>query len=509
MYRTFSRAVEDLYASGEMTLAGGGKRPDKDFDDALFDDAARKVYEDGGFDVSMLTEPQARALIDETLRVIGTAVSSTLPHEVPETLRYALENNAFVFSGFKTFHTLREVGLSMITEKGDIKPFGEFLRDVQQINARYNHNYLYAEYNHALAASQMAAKWHDFEQDGDRYNLQYRTAGDDKVREEHAILDGTTLPPSDPFWDMFLPPNGWNCRCTAVQVRKNKYPASDPELAMMRGQNCTEGAKKAIFRYNPGKSLLLFPPKHPYYKAPKEVKKVITRLSEEIRTPEQAVRFILEQEGRREWFERGFSSLIKTTRRGVNGFTDMNGLIAMTPERLDRILSGLTRLRQGGEVSENEADALATFWHEITHNRNKPGNIRLSKTETYLMELANEFVARKTLPEFYESFGGKMQHPEFMDNRVSTGYNAMVRNYCKVIELTGADAGKVLETVREFLFTQPYTKQKDGLVEALIKGGAKKTDGKSITKGIAARIVAHCPKHKEETFEMILKTFIR
>ena len=275
MYRTFSRAVEDLYASGEMTLAGGGKRPDKDFDDALFDDAARKVYEDGGFDLSMLSEPQARALIDETLRVIGTAVDSALPHEVPETLRYALENNAFVFSGFKTFHTLREVGLSMITEKGDIKPFGEFLRDVQQINARYNHNYLYAEYNHALAASQMAAKWHDFEQDGDRYNLQYRTAGDDKVREEHAILDGTTLPPSDPFWDMFLPPNGWNCRCTAVQVRNNKYPASDPELAMKRGMNCTEGAKKAIFRYNPGKSLQIFPPKHPYYKAPKEVKKAI------------------------------------------------------------------------------------------------------------------------------------------------------------------------------------------------------------------------------------------
>lgn len=496
MYRAFSRAVEDLYASGEMTLAGGGKRPDKDFDDALFDDAARKVYEDGGFDLSMLSEPQARALIDETLRVIGTAVDSALPHEVPETLRYALENNAFVFSGFKTFHTLREVGLSMITEKGDIKPFGEFLRDVQQINARYNHNYLYAEYNHALAASQMAAKWNDFEQDGDRYNLQYRTAGDDKVREEHAILDGTTLPPSDPFWDMFLPPNGWNCRCTAVQVRNNKYPASDPELAMMRGMNCTEGAKKAIFRYNPGKSLQIFPPKHPYYKAPKEVKEVITRLSEEIRTPEQAVRFILEQEGRREWFERGFSSLIKTTRRGVNGFTDMNGLIAMTPERLDRILSGLTRLRQGGEVSENEADALATFWHEITHNRNKPGNMLLSKTQTRFMELANEFVARKTLPEFYESFGGKMQHPEFMDNRVSTGYNTMVRNYCKVIELTGANAGKVLETVREFLFTQPYTKQKDGLVEALIKGGAKKTDGKKLTKGTVGKMITECLKEK-------------
>jgi SPP1 gp7 family putative phage head morphogenesis protein len=278
-YKAFNAALRSLYGRELLTLAEGG-RP-FDFDDALFDEAAKTVYQNGGFDVSCLTEPQAQALINETLRVIDTAVGSALPHEVPDTIRYALENNAFVFSGFKTFHALREVGLSMLTEKGDIKPFGEFLTDVKQINAQYNHNYLYAEYNHALGAAQMAAKWYDFEQDGDRYNLQYRTAGDDKVREEHAILNGTTLPPSDPFWDMFLPPNGWNCRCTAVQVRKNKYPASDPELAMKRGQNCTEGAKKAIFRYNAGKSLQLFPPKHPYFKAPAEAKQVIEQVTQE------------------------------------------------------------------------------------------------------------------------------------------------------------------------------------------------------------------------------------
>ena len=66
-----------------------------------------------------------------------------------------------------------------------------------------------------------------------------------------------------------------------MQVRKNKYPTSDPELAMKRGQNCTEGAKKAIFRYNAGKSLQLFPPKHPYFKAPAEAKQVIEQVTQE------------------------------------------------------------------------------------------------------------------------------------------------------------------------------------------------------------------------------------
>ena len=170
---------------------------------------------------------------------------------------------------------MREVGLSLTNDEGHIKPFAEFLTDVKKINARYNHHYLEAEYNHAVAASQMASRWYDFEQDGDDYNLQYRTAGDDRVREDHAVLHDTTLPPSDPFWDKYFPPNGWNCRCTVVQVRKEKYPVSDPALAMLRGNNCTDGEKKKIFRYNPGKSLELFPPKHPYYKAPKDAKKAI------------------------------------------------------------------------------------------------------------------------------------------------------------------------------------------------------------------------------------------
>ena len=291
-YKAFNAALRSLYGRELLTLAEGG-RP-FDFDDALFDEAAKTVYQNGGFDVSCLTEPQAQALINETLRVIDTAVGSALPHEVPDTIRYALENNAFIFSGFKAYHTLREVGLSLLTDKGDIKPFETFRRDVETVNNRYNHNYLYAEYNHAVGASLMASRWQQIEKDGDRYDLQYRTAQDDRVREDHAILHGTTLPPSDPFWSLYLPPNGWNCRCTAVQVRKGKYPLSDPDLSMLRGNNCTEAAKQQIFRFNPGKELKLFPPKHPYYKAPEAAKQVIEQLSEEQQREKRIAEIIAE-----------------------------------------------------------------------------------------------------------------------------------------------------------------------------------------------------------------------
>ncbi len=269
----------DLYSEDLLRLAEGDSRPD--FDDTAFFDAAGMVYNAGGFDASMLSTPEARKMIDETLRILKTGIDSGLPVDVPEVLRYALENNAFIFSGFKAFHTLREVGLSLLTDKGEIKPFETFRHDVETVNKRYNHNYLYAEYNHAVGSSLMAARWHQIEADGDRYDLQYRTAQDDRVREDHAILHGTTLPPSDPFWGKYMPPNGWNCRCTAVQVRKGKYPLSDPALSMQKGDNCTEAAKQQIFRFNPGKELQLFPPKHPYFKAPEAAKQVIEQMSEE------------------------------------------------------------------------------------------------------------------------------------------------------------------------------------------------------------------------------------
>ena len=251
------------------------------FDHDAFNDVADMIYNAGGFDLDQIKDPKARKLIRETVNAINRGVDAHLPTDVPDTLRCALEENGFIFSGFKTFHAMRELGLSMLTTDGNIKSYNEFKKDVQQIDAHYNTNYLYAEWKHAIGACQMAAKWHEQAKDGDRYDLQYRTAQDPNVREEHRLLHGTTLPPSDPFWDKYYPPNGWGCRCTVVQVRKGKFPLSDPKLAMLRGDNATDTSKLKIFRYNPGKTMKLYPPKHPYYKVPAQAKAVCTEIGQQ------------------------------------------------------------------------------------------------------------------------------------------------------------------------------------------------------------------------------------
>ena len=179
-------------------------------------------------------------------------------------MRDRLEHSTYIFSGLKTFHELNEAFPSLVDEQGNKKPFERFLNDVQKIDDTYNRNYLRAEYNFAHSSAVMAAKWEEFSHDGDTYNLQYRTVGDDHVRPEHAALNGTTLPFSDAFWDSYYPPNGWNCRCTVVQVRKTKYPETPREEAYRRGAEALVNDTRGIFRFNPGKQGKAMPDYNPY-----------------------------------------------------------------------------------------------------------------------------------------------------------------------------------------------------------------------------------------------------
>ena len=111
-----------------------------------------------------------------------------------------------------------------------------------------------------------------------------------------------------------------------------------------------------------------------------------------------------------------------TDKDDVNGFTYMDGRISLSRDRLDNVKIAIKKI--GEEKSEtitfSEADAMATLWHEITHNRNKPGNMKLTEEQVKVMEMMNEFVARKTLPEFYSQLGcDTMPYPEFINNRDS------------------------------------------------------------------------------------------
>ena len=217
--------------------------------------------EGASLEIGILASEEAQDFIETHSSVLNGSFRQV---EMSEAMRKRLERSNYVFSGLKTFHELNEAFPSLLDENGNRKTFERFLNDVRKIDETYNSNYLRAEFNFVQASAEMAAKWERFMQDGDRYYLQYRTAGDAKVRPTHAEMTGITLPASDPFWEEFYPPNGWGCRCSVVQVRKSKYPATDHEEAMARGESALELDKKGMFRFNAGMEQKTMPDYNPY-----------------------------------------------------------------------------------------------------------------------------------------------------------------------------------------------------------------------------------------------------
>ncbi len=48
--------------------------------------------------------------------------------------------------------------------------------------------------------------------------LQYNAIMDSRVRPEHAAMNGKVFRRDDPIWKTWMPPNGYNCRCSVTPV---------------------------------------------------------------------------------------------------------------------------------------------------------------------------------------------------------------------------------------------------------------------------------------------------
>ena len=227
----------------------------------------------------LMNVPEFRAVVEHTAEVFSSAV----PHEVPQEMRDYLEKDVFVFSGLKTHTQLTEVRSYLKDESGNIVPYDRFEQKILKLNEQYNRHYLEAEYQFAVHSAQSAANWANLQENTSRYWLEYRTAGDERVRANHAVLNGICLPKDDDFWTEYYPPNGWRCRCVAVEVLARENTLSDSKKAKELGEKATthiapNGKNKLqMFRFNPGAEKKVFPPNNAYSKVAgaKDVKETL------------------------------------------------------------------------------------------------------------------------------------------------------------------------------------------------------------------------------------------
>lgn len=168
----------------------------------------------------------------------------------------ALQRHLFRFSAAKTHSQLQAMN-QLLHKDGKLREWADFKKEVAKVNTDFNQNYLQAEFQTARQAGHHARKWQGYVKDKDLFpNLEYQTTADERVRQEHAALDGIIKPVDDPFWDKYYPPNGWRCRCYVV-------PSDDgvsPERTIPKGQDI-----KPEFKGNVGKTGVVFGNKHPYF----------------------------------------------------------------------------------------------------------------------------------------------------------------------------------------------------------------------------------------------------
>lgn len=210
-----------------------------------------------------------------------------------------------------------------------------------------------------------------------------------------------------------------------------------------------------------------------------------------------------------EIFKTGFKTIQAERRASNNGSTDRNGNIWLKKDRMEMVKDALNYIRQGKATTYEQEDALSTLWHEMTHNRNPIQVIldggRRDGPQRRSMELANEFVSRKTLPEFMKLLGGELRNRDLIGNRSSTGYNIWVKNYDLLIKKVGADPSMVLKDVSTHLFKMSYSSQKDGLVNAILNNAKLK-----INKNDVNALVNECIAARTEAgYEFFLNQRIK
>jgi SPP1 gp7 family putative phage head morphogenesis protein len=186
-----------------------------------------------------------------------------------------ITRDTWQFAAAKNHQELRDLTLALKDASGKLREWREFKDAADKIGLKYNERWMRTEYDQAIAGAQNAARWTEFEREKDVIpNLQYQTVGDKLVRPEHQLLDGIVKPLDDPFWNTHYPPNGWGCRCEAIQsVRGDVTPDKDVPPVNIA----------PLFRTNLAKTGLIYPKNHPYYNgvAKAELRKAIAYLPPE------------------------------------------------------------------------------------------------------------------------------------------------------------------------------------------------------------------------------------
>ena len=232
------------------------------FSNEVLQETIRRVYSKA-FDTATEIEPGAwrefwRCFNEATDEGFGRRAYNEDDYDFYRELRY---NNG-VFAAFRTHRFQNDIARQLLDEKGKLKTFDRFARDVRELVApTHLAAWLQTEYNTAVIRARQAADWKRFEANADVLpNLRWIPSTSLHPGEDHEVFWGTIRPIDDPFWSEHRPGDRWNCKCSLEATDEeatvdSRLPKGTPEDTPSPGLDNL-----------PAKDAKLFSDTHPYVK---------------------------------------------------------------------------------------------------------------------------------------------------------------------------------------------------------------------------------------------------
>lgn len=249
------------------------------FDDNVLKSALKRIYER---DFNPMTDIEEN-LFNEYWKQFNKATDAGFGIAAPGSRDFdfqtQLRTNNAIFAAFKTHRFQNDVAGHLLDEKGQLKPFRQWVKDTESIVSHHNEQWLKTEYDTTIIRAHHAADWRQFEREEDILpNLRWNRSTSIIPGEDHRIFWNRVWSMRDLHWSRHRPGDRWNCKCS--------LSATDEPVTDNSGLSVPLSYKPSPgLGGNPGITAKIFSDDHPYvanaYRgAQKAVKNYIANLEQ-------------------------------------------------------------------------------------------------------------------------------------------------------------------------------------------------------------------------------------
>jgi hypothetical protein len=137
------------------------------------------------------------------------------------------------------------------------------------------------------------------------------------------------------------------------------------------------------------------------------------------------------------------------------------------------VLNAMQMIREGKTLTFKEEYSIEAVWHEFLHGKSAGlSDARLTATQRVAMEVVNQFVARKSYPQFLSELGGVARHKDKILSN-GFGYGKEVGNLNRLLNKYRINDNDFFDYFENKILSEKYTNIENVLVEWLTKKGVK------------------------------------